>query len=53
MLGRTVLEEAARRRAQRKQWMTMLAPALAALLIVALFGVAWNLIDRRRAEEGR
>ncbi|MEM9380066.1 MAG: Gldg family protein [Planctomycetota bacterium] len=41
----------ARRRAQRKQWLTMLAPAAGALLVVALFGLAWNGAGRRRARE--
>lgn len=42
----------ARRRARRKQWLTMLAPALSALLVLALFGAAWNGLARRRAEPG-
>jgi len=40
----------ARRRAQRKQWLMMLAPALSALLIVALFGVTWIGLGRRQSE---
>ncbi len=42
----------ARRRARRQQWLTMLAPALSALVIVALFGALWNGLARRRAEPG-
>jgi hypothetical protein len=30
----------------------MLAPALSALVIVALFGALWNGLARRRAEPG-
>ncbi|MEM6569214.1 MAG: Gldg family protein [Planctomycetota bacterium] len=41
----------ARRRAQRKQWLTMLAPAAGALLVVALFGLFWNGMSRRRARD--
>lgn len=40
----------ARGRARRRQWLTMLYPALGALLIVGLFGALWNGLQRR---EGR
>ncbi|MEM9803370.1 MAG: Gldg family protein, partial [Planctomycetota bacterium] len=43
----------ARRRAQRKQWLTMLAPATVALLLVALFGVAWSQWRSRGIRGGR
>ncbi len=42
----------ARRRARRQQWLTMLAPAALALLVLALFGALWNGLARRRAEPG-
>lgn len=39
----------ARARARRRQWMTMLLPALGALLVVGLFGALWNGLTRPRA----
>ena len=33
--------------ARRKQWLTMLVPALVALAVVAAFGAAWSVISRR------
>ncbi|MEO1699450.1 MAG: GldG family protein [Planctomycetota bacterium] len=42
----------ARARATRRQWLTMLVPAGAALLLVLLFGAAWNLIQTPRRSDG-
>ncbi len=44
----------ARKLASGKQWITMLMPAGGALLVLALFGVFWNLVQRpRRNDVGR
>ncbi|MFT7167337.1 MAG: ABC-type uncharacterized transport system involved in gliding motility auxiliary subunit, partial [Paracoccaceae bacterium] len=41
----------ARQLARGKQWLTMLLPAGGALLILALFGAAWNLLQRPRSKK--
>ncbi|MEE8469600.1 MAG: Gldg family protein [Planctomycetota bacterium] len=45
---RLELEEQARSLAQRKRWQSMLLPLLVTLAAVAVFGLAFNLAQRRR-----
>lgn len=42
----------ARVQARRAQWLTMLIPALGALLIVGVFGILWNVLGARAAAPG-
>lgn len=45
-MERAAKMDEAREVARRKQWMTMLVPALAALAIIGAFGLLWNLRTR-------
>lgn len=46
---RNANRDKARARARRAQWLTMLIPALGALLIVGAFGILWNVLGARAA----
>ena len=49
-LERDRSSDRARKIASGKQWITMLLPAGGALLVLALFGALWNLLQRPRRE---
>lgn len=51
-LERDQSSDRARRIASGKQWVTMLLPAGGALLVLALFGAFWNLMQRPRRDVG-